>query len=187
MPVTALLRAVRRQHGLTLQTLAEQTGLTKSYLSKIERRQSTPSIAVAIKVARALDVDVARLFSDEAPEEKIAVDRAVDRAPDHAPDHGAGLQRYRALAPGLLGKSMSPFVVRPTGTAADDPHPVHPGQEFVFVHAGTIELDYGDRTVTLAAGDSAYFDASVSHCIRAFGTAQAEVVVVAADDGHQRR
>jgi mannose-6-phosphate isomerase-like protein (cupin superfamily) len=74
---------------------------------------------------------------------------------------------------------MSPFVVRPTGKRADDPHPEHAGQEFVFVHAGTVELDYGDQTVTLGPGDSAYFDASVSHKIRALGAEQAEVVVVA--------
>lgn len=177
--MTALLRAVRRQRGLTLETLAEQTGLTKSYLSKVERRQSTPSIAVALKVARALDVDVAQLFSDEETGEEIAVDRAADRE---------GADRYVALAAGVLGKSMSPFVVRPADSTAGGPRPVHAGQEFVFVHAGTVELEYGDQTVTLAAGDSAYFDASVSHRFRAAGAARAEVVVVAADDlGGSRR
>ncbi len=169
--MTALLRAVRRQRGLTLERLAEQTGLTKSYLSKIERRQSTPSIAVALKVARALNVDVGRLFSDEAAEEKITVDRAEDRG-------GADGPRYRALASALLGKSMSPFVVRPTDNL-DDPRPEHAGQEFVFVHAGTVELDYGDQTITLGIGDSAYFDASVGHKFRAVGAERAEVVVVA--------
>ncbi|WP_136245637.1 helix-turn-helix domain-containing protein [Mycobacterium intracellulare] len=166
----ALLRAVRRQRGLTLEQLAEQTGLTKSYLSKIERRQSTPSIAVALKVARALDVDVGRLFSDESAEEKITVDRA---------HRGAGAERYRVLASTRLGKSMSPFVVRPTDDPADDPHPEHVGQEFVFVHAGRVELDYGDQIIALGTGDSAYFDASVSHKIRAVGIRPAEVVVVA--------
>jgi transcriptional regulator with XRE-family HTH domain len=167
--VTALLRAVRRQRGLTLEALAERTGLTKSYLSKIERRQSTPSIAVALKVAKALDVDVGRLFSDEDAAEKITVDRAGKN----------GGRRYRVLASGLLGKSMSPFMVRPTGGPADDPRPEHAGQEFMFVHAGTVELDYGDQTLTLGTGDSAYFDASVSHKIRALGAEPAEVVVVA--------
>lgn len=167
--MTALLRAVRRQRGLTLEQLAEQTGLTKSYLSKIERRQSTPSIAVALKVARALDVDVSRLFSDEAAQEKIAVDRAGATDTD----------RYRVLASALLGKTMSPFVIRPTEDVGDDPHPEHAGQEFMFVHAGRIELDYGDQTITLGPGDSAYFDASVSHKIRAVGVEPAEVVVVA--------
>ncbi|WP_343710560.1 XRE family transcriptional regulator [Mycobacterium sp.] len=169
--MTALLRAVRRQRGLTLENLAEQTGLTKSYLSKIERRRSTPSIAVAIKLARALGVDVAQLFSDEPADAALTVDRAADRR--------RGRCRYAALAPGLLGKAMSPFVVRPTRTAAADPHPVHTGQEFVFVHTGTVELHYGDRTVTLGTGDSAYFDASVGHRFRAVGPAPAEVVVVA--------
>ncbi|MCV7380168.1 DNA-binding protein [Mycobacterium alsense] len=171
--MTALLRAVRRQRGLTLEQLAEQSGLTKSYLSKIERRQCTPSIAVALRVARALDVDVGRLFSDDAAAEKITVDRAPG---------GRGGERYRALASSLLGKSMSPFVVRPTGNPADDPHPEHAGQEFVFVHAGRVELEYGDQTLTLGAGDSAYFDATVSHKLRAVGAERAEVVVVANGD-----
>lgn len=166
--VTALLRIVRKQRGLTLEQLAEQTGLTKSYLSKIERGQSTPSIAVALKVARALDVDVGRLFSEGSAQQQVAVDRAD-------PDAG----RYRALAATMLGKSMSPFVVRPTAAASDDPHPEHAGQEFVFVHAGIVELEYGDRIVTLGTGDSAYFDASVGHTLRSAGTEPAEVVVVA--------
>jgi transcriptional regulator with XRE-family HTH domain len=168
--VTELLRAVRRQRGLTLAILAEQTGLTKSYLSKIERRQSTPSIAVALRVARALDVDVAQLFSDKTADETIVIDRADGRSGD------AG--NYRLLAPNLLGKAMSPFIIRPP-EGADDPIPAHSGQEFVFVHAGTVELKYGDHTITLAAGDSAYFDASVSYHLRAVDAARAEVVVVA--------
>ncbi|HEU0191175.1 MAG TPA: XRE family transcriptional regulator [Mycobacterium sp.] len=172
--MAALLRAVRRQRGLTLEGLAERTGLTKSYLSKIERRQSTPSIAVALRVARALDVDVAQLFSERSDAEKIAVDRAEDRAGDR--------QRYRAMAAGLLGKSMSPFVVTPGGRATGDPHPLHGGQEFVFVHAGTVELTYGDQIVVLSHGDSAYFDASVSHRIRSVGKVRAEVLVVAAGE-----
>ncbi len=170
--MTALLRAVRRQRGLTLENLAERAGLTKSYLSKIERGQSTPSIAVALKVAGALDVDVGRLFSDEAAAEKITVDRAQDRT-----RRADG--RYHALGSAMLGKAMSPFVVRPTSAAAEDPHPEHAGQEFVFVHAGTVELDCGDQTITLGTGDSAYFDASLPHTIRGIGKPRAEVVVVA--------
>lgn len=174
--MTALLRAVRRERGLTLQELAATTGLTKSYLSKIERGLSTPSIAVALKVARALDVDVGRLFSDAAAGEKIAVDRA---------EHPHG-QRYRALGSALLGKSMSPFIVHPTEQATEDPHPAHTGQEFVFVHTGTVELDYADTTITLNTGDSAYFDATISHRIKAVGSQPAQVIVVATRDASNR-
>lgn len=175
--MTALLRAVRRQRGLTLEQLATQTGLTKSYLSKIERGHSTPSIAVALKVAGALDVDVARLFSGEAAADTITVDRAADRS----------AQRYQALGSALLGKSMSPFVVRPGGAPTEDPHPEHAGQELVFVHTGTVELDYGGQTITLDTGDSAYFDATVSHKLRAVGAGRAEVLVVAHTEPTTRR
>lgn len=172
--MTALLRTLRRQRGLTLAGLAEQTGLTKSYLSKVERQRATPSIAVALKLAGVLDVDVAQLFAERSDDEKIAIDRAVDRRADG--------QRYRAIAGGLLGKSMAPFLVQPTGAVNRDPHPLHTGQEFVFVHAGEVELEYGDRTLRLATGDSAYFDASISHRIRSVGATRAEVVVVTADE-----
>jgi transcriptional regulator with XRE-family HTH domain len=176
--MTGLLRAVRRQRGLTLAILAERTGLTKSYLSKIERRQSTPSIAVALKVARALDVDVAQLFCDKSAEVTIEIDRADDRSED------AG--HCQLLAPNLLGKAMSPFVVRPYD-GEEDHIPAHPGQDFVFVHAGTVELQYGDNTVTLAAGDSAYFDASVGYDLRAVGESRTQVVVVAYNEPRDDR
>ncbi|MBS9532137.1 cupin domain-containing protein [Mycobacterium sp. M1] len=172
--MSALLRTVRRQRGLTLADLAEQTGLTKSYLSKIERRQSTPSIAVALKVAYALNVDVAQLFSERSDAEKITVDRAADRTSDR--------RRHQPVAAEMLGKSMSPFVVHPSGRSTGSAHPLHSGQEFVFVHTGTVRLEYGDQTWTLSAGDSAYFDASISHRIHSVGTQPAEVVVVTADE-----
>lgn len=166
--MSALLRAVRQQRGMTLEQLAEATGLTKSYLSKVERQRSTPSIAVAMKLARALDVDVAQLFSEDPAVTTLAVDRAVER----------GTNRYQAIAAGMLGKSMSPFIVRPTLKFADHPHPEHGGQELVFVHAGTVELRYQDELVVLEPGDCAYFDASLPHQLRQRGGTPSQVLVI---------
>ncbi len=46
------------------------------------------------------------------------------------------------------------------------------------MHVGAVELTYGDRVISLVAGDSAYFDASVGHRLRAVGGEPAEVVVI---------
>lgn len=165
--VSELVRAVRQQRGLTLEQLAEATGLSKSYLSKVERRRSTPSIAVAMKLAQALDVDVAQLFSDAPEVTTIAVER---RRRDRV--------RHRPLASSMLGKAMTPFLVRPTAEFEELPHSGHPGQEFMFVHAGTVELQYQDRSLTLEAGDCVYFDAAVPHRLRRIGSDPSEVVVV---------
>lgn len=104
--MTALLRTVRTQRGLTLDAVAEKTGLTKSYLSKIERGRSVPSIAVALKISQALGVDVSLLFSDPTADNRVA----VSRAGDVTENSGLG---YRAIAAGLVGKVMSPFLLRP--------------------------------------------------------------------------
>lgn len=159
--------------GLTLEALAAQTNLTKSYVSKIERGQSTPSIAVAMRIARSLNVDVGQLFADDASRSRIAVDRAHDRV---------GTKRYHPVAPRMLGKVMSPFIVRPGREFAKDPHPEHSGQEFVYVATGSIELDHDGGIVTLNSGDGAYFDASLNHRMRSTGAADAEVLVIACDD-----
>ncbi|MCK0175594.1 MULTISPECIES: helix-turn-helix domain-containing protein [Mycobacteriaceae] len=167
--MSGLLRAVRRERGMTLDGLAAGTGLTKSYLSKVERGQSVPSIAAALKIARALEVDVAQLFSDDPEVSALTVERATER----------GAERHHAVATRMLGKVMSPFVVRPGRSFATHPHPSHPGQEFLFVHAGAVELNHEGRTVRLETGDCAYFDASVPHKLRQVGDDDAEVVVVA--------
>ena len=59
------LKLLRKKLGMTLEMLAEKTGMTKSYLSKVERGLNTPSIAAALKLARALNVNVEELFAEE--------------------------------------------------------------------------------------------------------------------------
>ncbi|MCV7320879.1 helix-turn-helix domain-containing protein [Mycolicibacterium confluentis] len=167
--MSGVLRAVRQQRGLTLDDLAADTGLTKSYLSKVERGQSVPSIAAALKISRALDVDVAQLFSSDTEATTISVERASDR----------GTERNHAIAAGMLGKTMSPFVVRPGRTFTTHAHTTHVGQEFIFVHRGAVELNHDGRIIALETGDCVYFDASAPHKLRQLGEETAEVVVVA--------
>ncbi|BBY64206.1 helix-turn-helix domain-containing protein [Mycolicibacterium helvum] len=174
--MTQLVRAVRQRQGLTLDELALATGLTKSYLSKVERGQSTPSIAAAMKVARALDVDVAQLFSDDPTVTTLTIERATDRT----------ATKHHPIASGMLGKAMSPFVVRPGRQFGTHVHFEHPGQEFLFVHAGTIELKYGDDVTALETGDCAYFDASQPHKLRQVGETPAEAIVVTYDEPRRR-
>ncbi|MFB7873762.1 helix-turn-helix domain-containing protein [Nocardia sp. NPDC056064] len=168
--MASLVRAVRKQRGLTLDDLAARTGLTKSYLSKVERGRSTPSIAVAIKVAAALEVEVGQLFAADSESQNFVLDRA--------PRDGDEPEHLRVLAAQMLGKSMEPFVLDPRRSDADLDHSEHPGQELVYVLAGSIDLHYGDQVATMEQGDSAYFDSAVAHRIRARGRAKAQVLVV---------
>ena len=56
----------------------------------------------------------------------------------------------------------------------------HPGEEFLLVLKGAIEVQVGERQFRLDAGDSLYFDSELPHRMRTVGRTQAEVLVVAA-------
>ncbi|GAA1408678.1 XRE family transcriptional regulator [Kitasatospora putterlickiae] len=172
---------LRKQNRLSLEALAARVGVTKSYLSKVERGLSDPSISTALKLAHALNVDVGRLFSDEVEPELVTVVRAGERTPMGGAT-GPGTTRYEGIATGLPGKRMVPFMMHPPLRPAEAPFKSHAGEEFLFVHDGSAELEFPERTVALAAGDSVYFNAALPHRCRSTGAAPARILVVIHDD-----
>lgn len=180
------LRMLRRENGLTLEALADRTGLTKSYLSKLERGHSTPSIAVAIKLAGALRVDVGALFGEQGDSNLIKVDRASERTP-LATTNLSGYSRYDGIAVGMTGKQMLPFVMYPPTGEVEPAFREHDGDELVVVHRGSVEVEFPDRSVTLGEGDSAYFKGGVPHRFRSVGQSPAAMFVVISAVGRSAR
>lgn len=174
------LKQLRRQKHWSLEMLAEQTGLTKSYLSKVERGVSVPSIAVAIKLAKVLGADVEELFSEQASSTDIVVTRSSERAPIGS---GEGeTASVQGIAAGTVAKKMMPFVLYPTADFTVSAFKEHDGEELLFVHAGTVEVAFPTHTVLLERGDSLYFNALVPHKLRTVGPVQAEVLVVVSNE-----
>ncbi|HJV85348.1 MAG TPA: XRE family transcriptional regulator [Noviherbaspirillum sp.] len=181
--MTIRLKLLRRQMGWSLEVLAQQTGLTKSYLSKVERGMSVPSIAVALKLSKALGVDVEQLFSESHNQVSMAITRAADRTPMGGP--GVNDSGVESIAATVAPKRMLPFVVHPPQDFAASAFKEHEGEEFLFVHKGSIEIEFPNETVRLKSGDSIYFNALIPHRTRSLGRASAEVlVVISQDDGH---
>jgi len=176
------LRTLRRQHQHSLAVLALKTGLTRSYLSKLERGVSTPSATTVIKLAQAYGLSVAQLTGSgsEALDEMVSVVRAHER--QALVRHGSALgYGYQAISGGKRVKAMQPFVVLPPHDypARETAHP-HAGEEFMLVLKGSVEIVVGERCFRLDSGDAVYFDASFPHRMRSLGKIQAEVLVVAA-------
>ena len=161
--------------------MAEQAGLTKSYLSKIERGVSVPSIAVALKLSKALQVDVEQLFSDVHDRAAIAITRASERTPMGAPSSKQP-RMVESIAADVAPKKLLPFIVYPPADFVASAFKEHEGEEFLFVHKGRIEIEFPNETVPLKTGDSIYFNALIPHRIRSVGAVQAEVLVVVSSD-----
>ena len=168
------LKLLRVQCGMTLETLADETGLTRSYLSKVERGLSNPSIGAAMSIAGALGVSVERLFGQDAEEDPIRITRASKgKAGDPA--------NYLSLLVGRAGKIMRAFVVRPgqkTGRNTIMSH--HAGEEVLFVLSGTIEMLLGARREVLAPGDCVHFDSTIPHKLKSLSKEPASALVVIA-------
>lgn len=169
------LKLLRLQSGMTLDQVAQMSGLTKSYVSKVERGASMPSIASALRLAKALDVPVEDLFGTESD--------------DDAPVHVARAQAQRDLGSGvpllisgrLPQQKLTAFVLRPADVAvASKPRLNHDGEEILYVVEGQVEIDMAGKTEVLNPGDSVHFDSRIPHVLRSSGTTAAKVLVVIA-------
>jgi mannose-6-phosphate isomerase-like protein (cupin superfamily) len=77
---------------------------------------------------------------------------------------------------------MLPFVVCPAKEFVASAFKEQKGEEFLFVHSGSVEVAFQTGTFVLSAGDSLYFNALIPHKIRTVGPSQAEVLVVVSHD-----
>jgi transcriptional regulator with XRE-family HTH domain len=168
---------LRKQKNMTLDQLASSSGLTKSYLSKIERGLSVPSISTAMKIAQSLELSVGQLLGETQYQDAISIVRSDERPSFMRGGSGSGYD-YEMLAPGKQFKTMEPFIMRPPLTFQDDRRFNHSGQEFIFVLSGHMEIDFGGVHYKLSKGDCAYFDAHVSHRSRSLNGKIAEALVV---------
>jgi transcriptional regulator with XRE-family HTH domain len=168
---------LRRQHGMTLDQLAEGAGLTKSYISKVERGLSIPSISTALKIAVTFDLSVGQLLGETQYDDAISVVRRGERPSFMRGGSSSGYD-YEMLAPGKRFKTMEPFIMRPPLKFQDDRRFEHGGQEMIFVLSGAIELDFGSHSYTLNSGDCAYFDSHIPHRSRSLNGKVAQALVV---------
>jgi transcriptional regulator with XRE-family HTH domain len=180
------LKRLRELKGITLEELATRTGLTKSYLSKVERGISVPSIATALKVAEAFETGVGDLFGVTPVSNDFVVVRKNERKPFNRRGVNAGHARYEAIAPGPAHGLFEAFVMHP----AFEEWPgykrgQHSGQEMVFVIKGRIQVSFPHSSVKLAAGDCIVFSGRMPHRLFSIRPQRAEMLVVVTSDKEQ--
>jgi transcriptional regulator with XRE-family HTH domain len=172
------IQKLRRQQGLTLARLAELSGLTKGYLSRVERASKAPPYTTLNKIARALGAEVTTLLEarlDPSADIQISIQRKEAGRIIRGSAHPAGYD-YQVLAADKPGKNMEPFIIYAPRELSKLFS--HEGEEFIYVLEGTLEMVYGDKTVILEAGDNVYFDSRVPHSGRSVGEDTAKLLVM---------
>lgn len=172
------IRNLRQDRRLTLEQVASQTGLTRSWLSKVENFRVTPSLPALAKIAQVLQVTLAELVEglDEKP--KMVMVRCDDRKEVERDRSSENPTVYQSLAHLRANRVMDPFLLTMPPGAARETALAHEGEEFLMVQSGTVDFEYDGEVFSLQPGDCLYFDATTPHRLINVGQATAEVLCV---------
>jgi transcriptional regulator with XRE-family HTH domain len=168
------IRGLRAERGWTLDELARRSGVTKSYLSRLEDGDRQPSIATLLSLAGAFGIPMPALFEAQRPEENCSIVRAEEASARE----GNGLL-YTPLTSGALPFNMQPIRVTVSAERTGDELYRHDGEEWLYVLSGRLRLILGEDTHELAPGDAAHFDARMPHRLAALGGRDVELILVA--------
>jgi transcriptional regulator with XRE-family HTH domain len=172
------LSSYRKLNGLSLEQVATRAGITKSYLSKLERGLSSPTIGTLLRLAQALGRSAEQLIGEAEQNDDIVLVKAQERIPFTRSNEREGYI-YEAIAANRTKKAMVPFIMTPPAMVDEKTDLAsHAGEELIFLVSGVMEVIFADRVIKLEAGDSLYFNASIPHRSRSLSTEPAQALVV---------
>ncbi len=175
------VRALRDAMGLSLRDLAERTRVSAPMLSQVERGETSPTLAVAERIARGLDLSLSQLLRlDES--DGVTIVRPGDRLGGGAAARG---HSYEVLTPPIPGQraEVSVHTLAPGATTGGpgDPPMHEPGsRETALVAAGSATLVCDGRSHDLDEGDAVTFDSDLPHHFENRGAVDARLVSVVA-------
>jgi transcriptional regulator with XRE-family HTH domain len=166
----ARVRALRRERGLTLKGLGKKAGLSHPFLSQVERGLARPSVGSVERIAAALDVSVARLWSPSRVGEAVQIVRQSEGERDE--------QGLRELG----GVPGAPLLREWTARSRrwPDEYDVQDGEVTIYVARGALEVDFNGTIHALSEGDTMHFDGTTPHRLRRTGGTNTRAVIVSA-------
>jgi len=177
--ISRRLSELRKIRGITLDSLAKQTGFTKGYLSKIENAKKVPPIETLSKISIALNTDISYFFQKNEEltvNDGYSVVRAQERKRVVRGGSSFGYD-YESIAYKKVNKSLEPFIFTFPENLKTDKYFSHEGEEMLFVLSGTVEFYIDANKVILSTGDCIYFDSIIRHRGKALG-GEAKALVV---------
>ena len=182
--VGSKIKGLRETKNLSIEEIAERSGLTVEQINSIENDVNLPSLGPLIKIARALGVRLGT-FMDDNDALGPVVTRAKDREKDSSISFSTGAtdarkhMEYHPLAQQKAGRHMEPFVI--DINPEENPNfqlSAHEGEEFIYVMQGEVEIEYGKDKYLLTEGDSIFYDSIVKHHVHGAPGKSAKILAV---------
>ena len=162
---------LREDHKMSVVDLAEKTGQPPEFIEQVESDSLTPPVSFLLQLSQALQIDPSNFLTEQ---EKIQIDGKrqegfVKRTQSYS---------YRTLTPGAADKHLRSFMVT---IEPKEYHKMveykHPGEEFIFVYKGELELTLGSKVFRLKQGETMHFNSETKHKLRNISDEQCELIV----------
>ena len=166
------IKRLREDRKLTTGQLASQTGQTPEFIERVEKDTITPPVSFLLQLARAFDIDPSNFLSKQ---EKIEIGEKR---------HEGFFKRtqnysYRTLTAGAEDKHLRAFMIT---IEPKKRHKIveykHPGEEFVYVMSGELEITLGSKPHHLKHGETIHFNSETKHRLRNLCEEKCELIVV---------
>jgi transcriptional regulator with XRE-family HTH domain len=177
--IGARVRALRESSSLSLRDLAERSGVSAPMLSQVERGETSPTLAVAARIASGLELRLSQLLRlDE--EGSVTIVRADQRQHGGSARRGHRFEVLTPARPGQRAELSRHILASGAATGAADDPPMHePGsREIAVVERGSVVLLCDGQRYALAAGDCVTFDADLPHHFENPGSDEAALLAV---------
>ena len=173
------IKSLRESQSISIEQLAERSGLAVEQIERIENNIDLPSL---IKIARVLGVRLGT-FLDDQDETGPAICRKTESKDTISFSNNAIQSRkhmeYHSLSKSKADRHMEPFIIDVAATEDSDfVLSSHEGEEFIMVMEGIMEISYGKNTYLLEEGDSIYYDSIVPHHVHAYEGKAAKILAV---------
>ncbi|MDQ0455459.1 helix-turn-helix domain-containing protein [Rhizobium paknamense] len=154
--VAERLRSLRVARGLTLDGLAEISGVSRAMISRIERAEASPTASLLARLCSALGHSLSAFFADT--DKAVPLLRRADQPVWRDPESG---YLRRAVSPGGTGSKVDVVEVEfPPGATVrfPDPSPGRRQWQHVWLFEGRMELTVAETVHRLEAGDCLYMN-----------------------------
>jgi len=173
------VRSLREAMGYSLRDLAERSGVSAPMLSQVERGETSPTLAVAAKIATGLELTLSQLLRLDEDGHVVVIRKAERRRRKRA---GHTVEELTPPLPGQRADVSMHRLAPGAATGGPDDPPLHePGsRETAVATEGSLVLVVDGRRHALGAGDSVTFDADLPHHFENTGDDEAVMMAVVA-------
>ncbi len=157
-----VMRSLRARRGLSVRTLARESGFSPSFISQVEHGLASPSIASMERIAHALGVTLSEFFAAE--ERMTPVPFFVPAGEGHELASEWSSAVVRNLGPSQADRVLEPVMLVLSAGGRSGAKPAgHRGEEFAFVFAGVAVLRLEDAMHHMSAGDAVSLPSDLPH------------------------